>query len=93
MHDEDRITHYGKVHKSKDRASLEALSWAADRAGKSYGAFIAGLVPGDESRIQAEFEAEIRTRLENLARRRAEKQKREKAASTDQGYIITEVDP
>ena len=37
-------------------ASLAALQWAADRAGLSYGRFIRGLMPADESRIQEEFE-------------------------------------
>ena len=37
-------------------ATLSALSWAAERAGTSYGAFIVGLTEADQVRIQYEYE-------------------------------------
>lgn len=51
-------------------ASLAALQWAADRAGMSYGRFIQGLRPADETRIQEEFEAFITQRDAEAAARR-----------------------
>ena len=89
---EDRISHYGKVHSVRKHASLEALSWAAERAGQSYGAFIQTLGYEDEATIQAEFEEMLRQRKEEAAKRRKERLKAVEASSKDLGYIITEND-
>lgn len=53
----------------KPVASIAALQWAADRAGRSYGQFCLGLRREDEARIQAEFEAWMREREEEQAAR------------------------
>ena len=41
---------------STPRATLSALSWAADKAGMSYGRFLQTLGPGDEGVIQGQYE-------------------------------------
>lgn len=53
--------------------TLGALSWAAGRAGLSYGRFVQGLSYEDQLRIQAEYEAweaeqraEVRDRIRSL---------------------------
>lgn len=51
-------------------ASLAALQWASDRAGMSYGRFIQTISPGDEGRIQEEFERFIAERESESAKRR-----------------------
>ena len=43
--------------KVRPRASLSAFTWAAERAGTSYGAFIIGLTDVDQKQIQQEYEA------------------------------------
>ena len=48
---------YQALPKTKPRASLAALQWAADRANQSYGTFSLNLTPEDETRIQAEFDS------------------------------------
>ena len=53
----------------QDVVSIEALSWAAERAGISYGYFTLTLSPGDQKRIQTEYEEWKR----KLARERAER--------------------
>jgi len=50
---------------SMSRASLAALQWAADRAGKSYGVFTQTMTAEDEKHIQEEYEAYKRERDAN----------------------------
>lgn len=52
-----------------DVVSIDALSWAAERAGLSYGRFTLSLSPKEQKRIQAEYEEWKR----KLARERAER--------------------
>lgn len=59
--------------KPKPRASLAALQWAADRAGKSYGTFTLKLNPADEAAIQEEFEAYKKARNAEVAARRTQR--------------------
>ena len=89
---EDRISHYGIIHSIKKHASLEALSWAAERAGQSYGAFIQQLKPGDEPIIQAEYEKVLLQRKADAAKRRKERIKAVDIPNNDPGYILTEND-
>ena len=42
--------------KRPHHAILSALSWAAESAGTSYGAFVIGLTEADQMRIQYEYE-------------------------------------
>lgn len=73
------------------RASLAALQWAADRAGKSYGVFTLGLKHEDEIRIQLEFDEMQRER--RLAQRKARLEREEAETSQeDDGLIITDED-
>lgn len=60
--------------KSTPTASLAALSWAAERAGLSYGLFTINLSPDDQVRIQSEYEAYQREEQAAKARRRAERE-------------------
>lgn len=53
--------------------SLEALSWAAEVAGKSYGQYIVSLSEADKLRIQSEYEAYRRGMEEEYERRRAKR--------------------
>ena len=74
----------------RPRASLAALQWAADRAGLSYGQFTQRLSPGDETRIQEEFEQYRRDHLAELAQRRG--RPLEAADVTNDEFIITDED-
>ena len=56
-------------------ASIAALSWAAERAGQSYGQFIIGLSTADQQRIQEEFENWKREQNRLKAERMAAKKK------------------
>ena len=58
-----------KAIASKPKASLAALQWAAELEGVSYGRFTLNLSPADQSRIQAEYEAYIGQRKNELAGR------------------------
>lgn len=51
------------------RATLAALSWAAERENLSYGVFTLNLTPADEEHIQAEYEAYQRERKNELTAR------------------------
>ena len=51
------------------RATLAALSWAADKAGMSYGRFLQTLGPSDEARIQEQYETFIAQREREMAKR------------------------
>ena len=74
----------------KPLASLAALQWAADRAGQSYGVFTQRLSPGDEAKIQEEFEQYRREHLAELAQRRG--RPLEAADVTNDEFIITDED-
>ena len=52
------------------RATLAALSWAADKAGMSYGRFLQTLGPSDEAAIQEQYEEFIAQREREMAKRR-----------------------
>lgn len=58
----------------QDVVSIEALSWAAERAGLSYGYFTLTLSPGDQKRIQAEYEEWKRKLAKEQTERAAERQ-------------------
>ena len=75
---------------SKPLASLAALQGAADRAGQSYGVFTQRLSPGDEAKIQEDFEQYRREHLAELAQRRG--RPLEAADVTNDEFIITDED-
>ena len=86
------IPKYEKTYvppKPKPRVSLAALQWAADRAGLSYGTFTLNLCPGDEARIQEEFEEFKRLRNAAASKRHAA---RVDTAPTYDEFIITDDD-
>ena len=55
---------------STPRATLAALSWAADKAGMSYGRFLQTLRHSDEAAIQGQYETFIAQREREMAKRR-----------------------
>ncbi len=75
----------------KSKASLAALSWAAEQAGQSYGAFTQGLTKEDEIRIQIAFDEVRRQRKVEAAKRAAERKRVQDNQPTD-GFIITDDD-
>ena len=76
---------------SKPKVSLAALSWAAEQAGQSYGAFTQGLTEEDEIRIQTAFDEMRRQRTMEAARRAPERRSVQDDHPTD-GFIITDDD-
>ena len=95
MHDGPKDEIYirnGELHTPfKPKASLAALSWAAERAGQSYGAFTQGLTEEDEIRIQIAFDEMRRQRKVEAAKRAAERKRVQDNQPTD-GFIITDDD-
>ncbi len=95
MHDGPKDEIYirnGELHTPfKPKASLAALSWAAERAGQSYGAFTQGLTEEDEIRIQIEYDEMRRQRTMETARRAAERRSVQDDPPAD-GFIITDDD-
>ena len=75
--------------KPTPRATLSALSWAADRAGMSYGRFLQTLRPPDEAAIQGQYEEFIAQREREMAKRREGRGGKE--AEVD-GFIISDED-
>ena len=74
---------------STPRATLSALSWAADKAGMSYGRFLQTLRPSDEAAIQGQYEVFIAQREREMAKRR--EGRGGKGAAVD-GFIISDED-
>lgn len=74
----------------KEVVSIEALSWAAERVGLSYGRYTLSLSPEQQRRIQEEYEAWKR----KLAQERAEKSKgfTESLSSPFTGGILIDED-
>lgn len=74
----------------KEVVSIEALSWAAERVGLSYGRYTLSLSPEQQRRIQEEYEAWKR----KLAQERAEKSKdfSESLSSPFTGGILIDED-
>lgn len=56
-----------------DAVSIEALSWAAERAGLSYGYFTLSLSPEEQKKIQAEYEKWRRKLSAECAERASER--------------------
>ena len=76
-----------KAISSKPKASLAALQWAAELEGVSYGRFTLNLSPADQSRIQAEYEAYIGQRKNELAGR-----PRVNIGDVDKEILVVEID-
>ena len=89
--DEIYIRNGALYRASKPKVSLAALSWAAERAGQSYGAFTQGLTEEDEIRIQIAFDEMRRQRKVEAAKRAAERKRVQDNQPTD-GFIITDDD-
>ena len=67
------ISHFHARTTTVPRATLSALSWAADKAGMSYGRFLQTLRPSDEAAIQGQYESFLRERSSEMAKRREER--------------------
>ena len=89
--DEIYIRNGALYRASKPKVSLAALSWAAEQAGQSYGAFTQGLTEEDEIRIQIAFDEMRRQRKVEAAKRAAERKRVQDNQPTD-GFIITDDD-
>ena len=84
----------GRIHRPPIRpcASIDALQWAADKAGTSYGIFTLNLSPEKAVQIQLEYEEYKRQRALNAAVRRAEKETSDTENHETEGFIITDDD-
>ena len=72
----------------KPKASMAALSWAADRAGISYGKLIQGLSPEQEAKIQIEYGEWKRMEAEGRAKHAAERVPAPLTDTEDIGILI-----
>lgn len=73
-------------------ATIAALSWAAERAGQSYGQYVIGLSKADQQRIQEEFENWKREQKRIKAERMAAKKRVTTDIPIPEGYILTDED-
>ena len=89
--DDDYIIQSGKVSQPpyRPKASIAALSWAAEREGLSYGQYCLRLRSEDEIRVQLEFDDWKRTIALERAERARERQINEPIPG---GFIIREDD-
>jgi Cdc6-like AAA superfamily ATPase len=76
-----------KRQSEKPRASLDALQWAAERAGQSYGVFTLNLCRDEEEKIQLEYDDMIRQRKVEMAQRAV---KRVEISTGTDDFIITD---
>jgi len=94
MKNEDYYIMNSKPIRKAPPVSIAALSWAAEKAGMSYGKFTMNLTHDEQLRIQREWDAYQAELRESLKERSAEHRLAEsrEGESEDDAYIISDMD-